>query len=84
MIKEGALMKVCRKVNKKRYFYLFNDAIVYATIVSPTQQKFNRLLNMLGKKTRVKDMEDQPGIFDWSLEIYFPDRNKECSANYKF
>ena len=30
-VKEGILMKQCRKTSKPRYFYLFNDMIVYGT-----------------------------------------------------
>lgn len=30
LIKEGPLMKVCRKIPKKRYFFLFDDVLVYA------------------------------------------------------
>ncbi|ELP90470.1 Rho/RAC guanine nucleotide exchange factor, putative [Entamoeba invadens IP1] len=28
-IRSGLLMKVCRKFNKERYFYLFNDMLIY-------------------------------------------------------
>ncbi|EDR27611.1 Rho/RAC guanine nucleotide exchange factor, putative [Entamoeba dispar SAW760] len=28
-IKSGSLLKICRKDNKERYFYLFNDLLVY-------------------------------------------------------
>ena len=33
-IRDGALWKVCRKGPKKRQFFLFNDVLVYGTIVS--------------------------------------------------
>ncbi|ELP83845.1 Rho/RAC guanine nucleotide exchange factor, putative [Entamoeba invadens IP1] len=29
LVKEGVLMKVCKKTNKLRYFYLFNDLMIY-------------------------------------------------------
>jgi hypothetical protein len=30
-IKEGAMKKVCRKSVKQRYFFLFNDILIYAS-----------------------------------------------------
>ncbi|PRP77925.1 hypothetical protein PROFUN_08459 [Planoprotostelium fungivorum] len=38
---EGVLHKVCRKSNKKRMFFLFSDALIYATI-SPVRQMSNK------------------------------------------
>ncbi|ELR12419.1 Zn fingercontaining protein [Acanthamoeba castellanii str. Neff] len=32
-VREGALIKMCRKVPKKRWFFLFNDALVYGSLV---------------------------------------------------
>jgi len=32
-IREGPLIKICRKEPKKRWFFLFNDALVYASVV---------------------------------------------------
>ena len=33
-IREGVLWKVCRKGPKKRQFFLFNDIMVYGTVIS--------------------------------------------------
>ena len=33
-IRDGVLWKVCRKGPKKRHFFLFNDTLVYGTVVS--------------------------------------------------
>eukprot|EP01089_Gocevia_fonbrunei_P019349 TRINITY_DN6831_c0_g2_i1.p1 TRINITY_DN6831_c0_g2~~TRINITY_DN6831_c0_g2_i1.p1 ORF type:complete len:189 (+),score=30.88 TRINITY_DN6831_c0_g2_i1:37-603(+) len=32
-VREGALTKICRKVPKKRWFWLFSDSIAYGSIV---------------------------------------------------
>ncbi len=45
MLKQGLLVKVCRKTNKSRRFYLFTDMLLYAAAsrskssVSPSSQK---------------------------------------------
>ncbi len=33
LVGEGVLMKMCRKKPKSRYFFLFNDILVYGTSV---------------------------------------------------
>jgi hypothetical protein len=33
LIKEGELMKVCRKAHKPRQFFMFNDGLIYAEVV---------------------------------------------------
>lgn len=58
-IREGSLMKVCRKVSKRRYFILFNDSVIYcSTIDAVGKYKFHRSLNLLHGK--VKDVQDKP------------------------
>lgn len=37
LICEGPLLKVCRKTNKLRHFYLFNDLLIYSTHPETTQ-----------------------------------------------
>jgi len=36
---EGPVMKVCRKTDKPRWFFLFNDALVYASFSSNTKNR---------------------------------------------
>eukprot|EP00026_Physarum_polycephalum_P004104 Phypoly_transcript_04121.p1 GENE.Phypoly_transcript_04121~~Phypoly_transcript_04121.p1 ORF type:complete len:678 (+),score=110.34 Phypoly_transcript_04121:137-2170(+) len=58
-IREGSLMKVCRKVSKKRWFILFNDAFIYGSILDTVgKYKFHRLQTLVGGK--VKDVPDKP------------------------
>jgi pleckstrin homology domain-containing family F len=33
LIKEGELMKICRKAHKPRQFFMFNDGLIYAEVV---------------------------------------------------
>lgn len=61
LIKSGNLMKVCRKVHKKRAFFLFSDILVYGSIV-PTGYKFSAFLSLQPEKFRIKNMIDTDGI----------------------
>lgn len=58
-IREGSLMKVCRKVSKKRWFILFNDSFIYGSVVDTVgKYKFHRLQALVGGK--VKEVQDKP------------------------
>ncbi|EGG23445.1 pleckstrin domain-containing protein [Cavenderia fasciculata] len=40
-VREGQMMKVCRKVPKPRWFFLFSDALIYATTTNVNAQQPN-------------------------------------------
>ena len=60
---EGILVKVCRKKPKPRQFFLFNDLIVYGTIVLNKKKYINPNLIEL-KNVQIKSIPDgdNPGI----------------------
>ena len=39
-IREGVLVKLCRREPKRRYFILFNDLLIYATVNSESSNTF--------------------------------------------
>ncbi len=56
-IREGVLTKVCRKSDKKRHFFLFNDCLIYTALASPQGEfKFKRLLSL--SKSKIRDLTD--------------------------
>lgn len=42
LVGEGVLIKECRKKPKPRYFFLFNDILVYGTSVMGKKKYFNQ------------------------------------------
>ncbi|GAM22785.1 hypothetical protein SAMD00019534_059600 [Acytostelium subglobosum LB1] len=71
-VREGTLMKVCRKVPKPRFFFLFSDILIYATKSTPIMQSgsstnmaqqanthfvFHRLMKL--KDIKIKDLPDK-------------------------
>ncbi|XP_057710557.1 FYVE, RhoGEF and PH domain-containing protein 6-like [Corythoichthys intestinalis] len=56
-LKEGTLMKLSRKVMQPRMFFLFNDALVYATPVQSAQYKLNCVLSLAGMKVSKPSQE---------------------------
>eukprot|EP01090_Pellita_catalonica_P015405 TRINITY_DN4177_c0_g1_i1.p1 TRINITY_DN4177_c0_g1~~TRINITY_DN4177_c0_g1_i1.p1 ORF type:complete len:1133 (+),score=222.54 TRINITY_DN4177_c0_g1_i1:341-3400(+) len=38
-VREGSLVKICRKVPKKRWFWLFNDSLLYGSVVVTQSKK---------------------------------------------
>lgn len=57
-IREGTLVKLCRKIPKKRYFILFNDILIYGSKEdTSTKIKFHRLINLTEGST-IEDIPD--------------------------
>ncbi|KAG7329376.1 hypothetical protein KOW79_007550 [Hemibagrus wyckioides] len=50
LLKEGSLLKLSRKVMQPRMFFLFNDALLYATTLQSGQYKLNNELSLSGMK----------------------------------
>jgi len=62
-VREGYLIKLCRKIPKKRWFVLFNDALMYGAKEKDERDakvKFHRLIT-LSSNSRVKDIPDKTG-----------------------
>lgn len=60
-VREGALVKLCRKIPKKRWFVLFNNALIYGQKEDNANKiKFHRLLE-LNSSSRVKELPDKKG-----------------------
>ncbi|KAF2072417.1 hypothetical protein CYY_006274 [Polysphondylium violaceum] len=72
-IREGSLTKVCRKENKKRWFILFSDAIVYGqridTNIANPIYKFHRLLPL--NTSKILNLDDTPRLKN-SFQIKHP------------
>jgi hypothetical protein len=58
-IREGSLIKLCRKILKKRWVVLFSDALMYGRKdESSAKVKFHRLINLNASST-VRDLPDK-------------------------
>lgn len=49
---EGVLTKVCRGKNKQNMFWLFNDALIYATHMPGGSYTFNRWMDLTEMRVR--------------------------------
>lgn len=58
LIGEGVLMKMCRKKAKPRQFFLFNDILVYGTILI-SKRRFSRQHIIPLEDIKVEDVEDE-------------------------
>eukprot|EP01105_Mastigella_eilhardi_P020055 TRINITY_DN4754_c0_g1_i4.p1 TRINITY_DN4754_c0_g1~~TRINITY_DN4754_c0_g1_i4.p1 ORF type:complete len:215 (-),score=54.21 TRINITY_DN4754_c0_g1_i4:69-713(-) len=59
-VREGSLLKSCRQVLKKRYFYLFNDLLIYGVITATSAfsiRKHHELVTL-----EVADMADTEAV----------------------
>ncbi|PRP74676.1 hypothetical protein PROFUN_03598 [Planoprotostelium fungivorum] len=57
-VKDGMLVKVCRKELKRRYFCLFNDSLIYGAPTNMGHYKYSRFLSFVNGKIRIKLIED--------------------------
>ncbi|KAI6181111.1 hypothetical protein M3Y98_00793800 [Aphelenchoides besseyi] len=57
LIGEGVLMKMCRKKAKPRQFFLFNDLLVYGSIVL-SKRRYSRQHVVPLEEIKVEDVED--------------------------
>jgi len=57
LVGEGVLMKMCRKKAKSRQFFLFNDILVYGSILV-SKRRYNRQKVIPLEEVKVEDIED--------------------------
>ncbi|XP_073229814.1 uncharacterized protein [Porites lutea] len=57
-VKEGMLMKLCRKDMQERMFFLLTDVLLYTTPMGANQYKLNKMLPLLGMQVTVPDSPD--------------------------
>ncbi|CAD5220209.1 unnamed protein product [Bursaphelenchus xylophilus] len=57
LIGDGVLIKMCRKKAKPRQFFLFNDILVYGTILS--RRKFTKQRIIPLEEVRIENVEDE-------------------------
>jgi FYVE/RhoGEF/PH domain-containing protein 5/6 len=55
-IREGTLWKLCRKASKKREFFLFNDLLIYASILPTNGILVHRVIQL--EELRIQDIPD--------------------------
>ena len=55
LLKEGVLMKVCRKDNKPRVFFLFSDVLLYGAVLSATSYKYHLTLKLETVQASLRD-----------------------------
>jgi len=78
-VKEGSLKKVCRSSVKQRHFFLFNDILIYASImVSGTRFLLQQIFS--NNKLRLEDVSN-PEKF--AFQIISPQRSFEVHAHSK-
>jgi len=64
---EGSLIKLCRKVAKKRHFWLFNDILLYGTLTGPNQYKYHRHMPLVNSKC--VDLPNDPSRQPYAFQI---------------
>jgi hypothetical protein len=67
LVGEGVLIKECRKKPKPRYFFLFNDILVYGTSVINKKKYINQHLIPLNNVQikSITDNNDNPSILSF-------------------
>ncbi|KAF7707527.1 FYVE, RhoGEF and PH domain-containing protein 6-like [Silurus meridionalis] len=76
-LKEGILLKLSRKVMQPRMFFLFNDALLYATTLQPGQYRLNNELSLSGMRVSKSSQEG----YQNELNIESVERSFILSAN---
>ncbi len=58
LIGEGVLTKACRKKLKPRQFFLFNDVLVYGSIMVGSRRRFNKQRVIPLEEVKMQSLED--------------------------
>jgi hypothetical protein len=71
-MREGVLVKMCRREPKRRYFFLFNDLLVYATVNElqagfRTTYTFHRAITL--HKCRVENIPDASSAMNNAFQV---------------
>ena len=71
LVGEGILIKECRKKPKPRYFFLFNDVLVYGTSVMGKKKYINQHIIHLNN-VQIKSIPDSsnPSMTHFFVKIY--------------
>ena len=71
LVGEGVLIKECRKKPKPRYFFLFNDVLVYGTSVMGKKKYINQHIIHLNN-VQIKSIPDSsnPSMTHFFVKIY--------------
>lgn len=68
-IYEGPLYKVCRRKNKRFYFVLFNDLLIYGNVAmgddwkQPKSVDYHRSIDLIQSKATIVETEDTEGKY---------------------
>ena len=66
MVGEGVLTKACRKRLKPRQFFLFNDILVYGSVMVGSRRRFNKQRVIYLEEVKMQSLEDE-GHFRYGI-----------------
>ena len=58
LVGEGVLTKACRKKPKPRQFFLFNDILVYGSVMVGSRRRFNKQRVIYLEEVKMQSLED--------------------------
>ena len=58
LVGEGVLTKACRKRLKPRQFFLFNDILVYGSVMVGSRRRFNKQRVIYLEEVKMQPLED--------------------------
>ena len=58
LVGEGVLTKACRKRLKPRQFFLFNDILVYGSVMVGSRRRFNKQRVIYLEEVKMQSLED--------------------------
>ena len=67
LVGEGVLTKACRKRLKPRQFFLFNDILVYGSVMVGSRRRFNKQRVIYLEEVKMQSLEDD-GHYRYSME----------------
>ena len=67
LVGEGVLTKACRKRLKPRQFFLFNDILVYGSVMVGSRRRFNKQRVLYLEEVKMQSLEDD-GHYRYCME----------------